>query len=89
MSFVFKEAQGNVSYGLNLDGKIGPEDFTESRRREGHRQSAVSRDRLHRPLPHHAARSITSENLFMRSYDDARIVIELTGVDDLKNDDDR
>jgi hypothetical protein len=27
-AFKFLEAQGNVSYGLNLDGKIGPEDFT-------------------------------------------------------------
>jgi hypothetical protein len=85
-SFVFKEAQGNVSYGLNLDGKIGPEDFTSP---DGEKGIDNQLYRVIGCIGHYRTMGTINhfENLFMRSYDDARIVIELTEVDDLKNDD--
>src|SRR5437763_1187864 len=33
--FPFHEAQGKISYGLNLDGKIGPNDFTSPEGEKG------------------------------------------------------
>lgn len=85
-SFVFKEAQGNVSYGLNLDGKVGPEDFTSP---EGEKGVDNQLYRVIGCIGHYRTMGTINhfENLFMRSYDDTRIVIELTEVDDLKNDD--
>jgi hypothetical protein len=85
-SFVFKEAQGNTSYGVNLDGKIGPEDFVSP---EGEKGIDNQLYRVIGCIGHYRTMGTINhfENLFMRSYDDARIVIELTEVDDLKNDD--
>jgi hypothetical protein len=84
-SFVFKEAQGNVSYGLNLDGKVGPEDFSSP---EGEKGIDNQLYRVIGCIGHYRTMGTINhfENLFMRSYDDTRIVIELTEVDSLKND---
>jgi hypothetical protein len=83
--FKFIEAQGNVSYGLNLDGKVGPEDFQSP---EGEKGIDNQLYRVIGCTGHYRTMGTINhfENLFMRSYDDARIVIELTEVDDLKND---
>jgi hypothetical protein len=84
-SFKFKEAQGNVSYGLNLDGKAGPEDFNSP---DGEKGIDNQLYRVIGCIGHYRTMGTINhfENMFMRSYDDTRIVIELTEVDDLKND---
>lgn len=85
--FVFHEAQSKVSYGMDLDGKIGPNDFVGPNGEQG------IDNQLYRAIGcigHYRTGGTINhfENLFMRSYDDARIVIELTGVDSLVNDND-
>lgn len=86
-AFKFIEAQGNVSYGLNLDGKVGAEDFQSPDGQQGIDNQLY---RVIGCIGHYRTMGTINhfENLFMRSYDDARIVIELTEVDDLTNDDD-
>ena len=86
-AFKFIEARGKVSYGLNLDGKVGAEDFNSPEGEPG------IDNQLYRVIGctgHYRTMGTINhfENLFMRSYDDARIVIELTEVDDLVNDND-
>ena len=85
-AFKYLEAQGNTSYGLNLDGKVGPEDFQSP---EGVKGVDNQLYRVIGCVGHYRTMGTINhfENLFMRSYDDTRIVIELTEVDDLKNDD--
>jgi hypothetical protein len=83
----YYEAQGRVSYGMNLDGKIGAEDFESP---EG--ETGID-NQLYRTIGCIAAYRESGsvyhfENLFMRTYDDTRILIELSNVDDLTNDDD-
>lgn len=86
-SLPFYEAQGKISYGLNLDGKVGPNDFDSP---EGEKGIDNQMYRVIGCIGHYRTMGTINhfENLFMRSYDDARILIELTGVDDLTNDDD-
>jgi len=85
--FKFKEAQGNTSYGLNLDGKVGPNDFNSPDGEKGIDNQlyrvigCIGNYRTMGTINHF-------EQLFMRSYNDARVVIELSGVDDLVNDND-
>jgi hypothetical protein len=85
-AFKFKQAQGNTSYGLNLDGKVGAEDFQSP---DGEKGIDNQLYRVIGCIGHYRTMGTINhfENLFMRSYDDTRIVIELTEVDDLKNDD--
>ena len=85
-AFKYLEAQGNTSFGLNLDGKVGPEDFQSP---EGEKGIDNQLYRVIGCIGHYRTMGTINhfENLFMRSYDDTRIVIELTEVDDLKNDD--
>lgn len=86
-SFKFKEAQGKISYGLDLDGKTGAEDFDSPDGAKGIDNQlyrvigCVGNYRTMGTINHF-------EQLFMRSYNDARVVIELSGVDNLVNDDD-
>lgn len=86
-SFRFLEARGKTALGLNLDGKTGPEDFDSPDGERGidnqmyRAIGCIATYRTGGAFNHF-------ENLFMRSFDDARIVIELTEVDDLRNDDD-
>src|SRR5690349_16623426 len=86
-NFKFLEAQGNISYGLNLDGKVTAEDFTSP---DGEKGIDNQLYRVIGCIGHYRTMGTINhfENLFMRSYDDARVVIELTDVDDLKNDND-
>jgi hypothetical protein len=86
-SFAFHEARGKVSYGLNLDGKVGPNDF------DGPDGEKGIDNQLYRVIGcianYRSAGTIYHfENEFMRRYDNDRVVIEITGVDDLKNDPD-
>lgn len=84
-NFPFKEAQGNTSYGVNLDGKVGPKDFLSP---DGDKGVDNQLYRVIGCISHYRTMGTIEhfENLFMRSYDDARIVLELSQVDDLKND---
>jgi len=85
--FPFYEPQGNISFGLNLDGKMGPNDLQSPTGVKG------IDNQLYRAvgciLGYRDGGSIwyfdTADLLQNRAN---RIVIELTGVDDLLNDDD-
>jgi hypothetical protein len=80
----FKEAQGKVSYGMNLDGKIGPNDFESPDGVKGvdnqlyRAIGCIGNYRTMGTIYHF-------EDLFMNSYNDARIVVELTHVKSLEN----
>jgi hypothetical protein len=86
--FPFHEAQGKIAYGLNLDGKVGPNDFTSP---DG--QPGID-NQLYRALgcianyrgPDGTLYYFT--NKFMQDYEYNRIVIVLGNVDSLTNDDD-
>jgi len=84
-AFPFLEAQGSVSYGLNLDGKVDANDFESPEGEPG------IDNQLFRAIGciagfRKGGSHYHFDNLFMRSYNDTRIVLELTGVDDLVND---
>lgn len=80
----FKEAQGKVSYGMNLDGKIGPNDFESPEGVQGidnqlyRAIGCIGNYRTMGTINHF-------EDLFMNSYNDARVVVELTHVKSLEN----
>jgi hypothetical protein len=85
--FPFHEAQGKISLGLNLDGKIGPNDFDSPDGEKG------IDDQMYRVIGCIANYRTSGtvyhfENEFMRRYNNDRMLIELTGVDSLTNDDD-
>ncbi|HEY6640899.1 hypothetical protein [Povalibacter sp.] len=83
----FKEAQGTTAIGLNLDGKIGPHDFTSPDGEQG------IDNQMYRVLgcvdnyrgPDGSYRHFIQD--YMRKFNYNRFLIELTNVDDLTNDD--
>lgn len=87
-SFPFYDAQGTTAYGVNLDGENGAEDFLSP---EG---EAGIDNQLHRAIGCIAiyrgpdGTFYHFSNLFMYGNAYNRWLIELTGVDDLSNDDD-
>jgi hypothetical protein len=86
-AFPFHEERSKVSYGLNLDGKAGPNDFVSPEGEQG------IDNQLYRVIGcianYRSSGTIYHfENEFMRRYDNDRMVIEITGVDSLENDDD-
>lgn len=86
-SLPFYEAQGNVSYGLNLDGEVSADDFQNPAGEEG------VDNQLYRALGCIAGYRKDGpywffENDFMINNGYNRWMIELSGVDDLVNDDD-
>lgn len=83
----FYEAQGPVSYGLNLDGKVGPKDFQDPSGVKG-----VDNE-LYRAIGCIGAYRkdgviwfFDTQDMIGNGYN--RWMIEITGVDDLANDDD-
>jgi len=84
--FKFKEAGGKVSYGLDLDGKIGAEDFTNQDGVKGvdnqlyRAIGCISNYRAPEGTIYHF------EQEYMRRYNYNRMMIELSGVDSLVND---
>jgi len=86
-AFPFYEVQGNVSYGLNLDGKVGPEDFRSPEGEQGIDNElyrvigCIANYRSGGTIYHF-------ENEYMRRYNDNRVLLELSGVENLTNDDD-
>lgn len=82
----FREARSKISYGMNLDGKIGAADFVSPEGEPGidnqmyRAIGCVDSYRVDGSL-------YTFENTFLVAYADSRMLIELSGVDDLVNDD--
>ncbi len=86
--YEFLEVKGKVSRGLNLDGKVSAEDFVSPEGDEG------IDNQLYRTIGCVAnfrgpdGTAYHFENSFMQTYNFNRFVIELSGVDDIVNDDD-
>jgi len=85
--FEFKEVQGNISYGMNLDGKVDANDFQSP---DG---EAGIDNQLYRAIGCIASYRTDGavwffENFFMAGNGYTRWMIELTDVDSLENDDD-
>ena len=86
-TFEFKEPVSKTAPGMNLDGKVGPNDFTSPDGEAGidnqfYRVIGCIDDL--RP----GGSLYVFNNMFMRANNYARFVIELTNVDSLLNDDD-
>ena len=82
----YREPQGNISYGLNLDGEIGPNDFQSPEGEDGidnqfYRVVGCTNNYMKAGSLRHFV------NVFMVQYNNNRWMFELTGVDDLTNDD--
>jgi hypothetical protein len=84
--FPFREPGGNQALGLDLDGKIGPEDFTSLDGKPG------IDNQMYRALgcinsyrdANGANDSLNSGEILTDNYH--RLLVELNGVDDLRND---
>ncbi len=86
--FEFKEAGGPTAYGLNLDGKVGPHDFTGPDGEQGidnQLYRVLGCIRNYRP-PEGAIQGFDNDEVTKDVYN--RIIIELSGVDSLADDDD-
>lgn len=86
-AFVFHEAHGKFAYGLNLDGKVDSDDFDSPEGEKGidnQMSRAIGCIGGYRV----GGSNYHFENLFMQGYNDTRILIDLSGVDNLINDDD-
>ncbi len=85
--FPFREAGGKIAYGLDLDGKTKPTDFTSPDGKTGIDNQlfrvigCVSNYRT-------GASLLQFESIFQKKMNVDRIMIELTDVDSLANDDD-
>lgn len=85
--FPFHAAQGKTGYGLDLDGSEDADDFESP---DGERRGVDNQ--LYRVIgciAHYRKGGVLRhfENKFGQQYNDNRWIIELTGVDDLANDD--
>lgn len=81
----YLEPQGNISYGLNLDGAVGPNDFQSPEGEDGidnqfYRVVGCTNNYMKAGSLRHFI------NVFMVQYNSNRWMFELTGVDDLTND---
>ncbi len=86
--FKFLEAGGPTSFGMNLDGKVGPKDFTSPEGEKGvdnNLYRVLGCIRNYRP-PEGAIQGFDNDEVTKDVYN--RWVIELTGVESLVNDDD-
>jgi len=87
-SLPFYEIEGNIGIGLNLDGKVGPHDFTSPDGEKGidnQMYRAVGCVATYRG-PDGSYRHFVES--YMQKFDFNRTLIELTNVDSLQNDDD-
>lgn len=87
--FPYREVKGKYSYGLNLDGKIGPNDFTAP----GPVGEPGVDNQLYRAIGCVGNYRLNGTlnifiNNYMQQYNYNRVVLELTDVDSLTNDDD-
>jgi len=86
--FEFKEGSGKISYGLNLDGRVGPNDFTSPEGEKGVDNNmfrAIGCVANYRG-PDGTLFHFTTK--YLQQHDYNRVVIEVTDVDSLTNDDD-
>jgi len=87
-SFEFKQPQSQITYGLNLDGKVGPNDFTSPDGVHGidnQLYRVIGCTSSYRPpdgVNYHGVNSKMERLIYNR------VLIEITGVDDLTNDND-
>jgi hypothetical protein len=84
--FPYREATGKLAIGLNLDGKIGPNDFASESGEPGIDNQlfrAIGCTRLFRPPDGSYAHF---SNMWIREQAFSRILIELTNVDSLSDD---
>jgi hypothetical protein len=87
MKFPYREASGKIAIGLNLDGKVGPNDFTSESGEQGIDNQlfrAIGCTRLFR-APDGTYAHFT--NMWVREMNFNRILLELTNVDSLEQDD--
>ncbi len=86
--YPFYEAQGPIALGMDLDGKVGAEDFTSPDGEKGvdnqlyRAIGCISNYRGPEGTAYHF------ENKFMQQFTYNRILVEITGVDSIVNDDD-
>ena len=85
--FPIQEIQGKISYGINLDGKVKPTDFTSPDGKPG------IDNQLYRavgciPSYRLGSSQVLFETQYFESRTHNRTIIELTDVDSLENDDD-
>ena len=86
-NFPYREAQGKFAIGLNLDGKVGPTDFTSDEGEPGVDNQlfrAIGCTRLFR-APDGTFAHFT--NMWVREMNFNRILVELSDVDSLIDDD--
>jgi len=81
----YREPQGNIAYGLNLDGESGPKNFKSPEGEDGidnqfYRVVGCTNNYMKAGSMRHFI------NVFMVQYNNNRWMFELTGVDDLIND---
>ena len=86
-SFPYLDAQGEVAYGLNLDGKVDTDDFRSPDGVEGI-DNQLQRAIGCTPGWRSDGQFVHFESLFAIGHSYNRWMIELSGVDDLSNDDD-
>ncbi len=84
--FPYRYAVGPIAYGMNLDGKIGPHDFTSPEGEKGI-DNQLQRAWGCQPMYRKGSFNVVRYDDW-RKYQYNTIVIELTGVDSLENDDD-
>lgn len=87
-AFSFKEAQGPHAYGLNLDGEVGARDFTSPEGEKGidnELYRVLGCIRNYRP-PEGAIQGFDNDEVTKDIYN--RLIIELSGVKSLLEDDD-
>lgn len=83
----FFDAQGPTAYGLNLDGEVGPEDFTNPEGEEGvDNQMYRAMGCINAYRTDGVIWFFATDDMYRNAYN--RWLIELTNVDDLSNDDD-
>lgn len=85
-SFPYYEAQGDIAYGLNLDGKVDADDYTNPEGVEGV-DNQLQRALACTPGWRSDGQFVHFESLFAVGHNYNRWMIELSGVDDLVNDD--
>lgn len=83
--FPYYEAQGEIAYGMNLDGEVSPDDFQSPDGRQGI-DNQLQRAIGCTPGWRSDGQFVHFESLFAVGHDYNRWMIELSGVDDLVND---
>jgi hypothetical protein len=84
--FPYLETHGNISYGLNLDGKVGPKDFTSPDGEKGIDNAFYRVTGCNTGFRGPDGQVQLFANKFMQRFVFDRMMIELSGVENLEND---